>query len=130
MVGLKVKSMKRDKALIKALNNKGKDSLSYGFEFQMMRRILVEAERKKKHSFILGLSLISMVSVGMIVVTIYVLMHYVSFCTYLTLPDISFSTETQSLFILYCYIALLVLVLLGLDAYFRKLRHKGNEKES
>jgi ABC-type uncharacterized transport system fused permease/ATPase subunit len=122
--------MKRDKALIKALNNKGKDSLSYGFEFQMMRRILVEAERKKKHSFILGLSLISMVSVGMIVVTIYVLMHYVSFCTYLTLPDISFSTETQSLFILYCYIALLVLVLLGLDAYFRKLRHKGNEKES
>jgi ABC-type uncharacterized transport system fused permease/ATPase subunit len=130
MVGLKIKSMKRDKALIKALNNKGKDSLSYGFEFQMMRRILVEAERKKKHSFILGLSLISMVSVGMIVVTIYVLMHYVSFCTYLTLPDISFSTETQSLFILYCYIALLVLVLLGLDAYFRKLRHKGNEKES
>jgi len=130
MVGLKVKSMKRDKALIKALNNRRKDSLSYGFEFQMMRRILVEAERKKKHSFILGLSLISMVSVGMIVVTIYVLMHYVSFCTYPTLPDISFSTETQSLFLLYCFIALLVLILLGLDAYFRSLRHKGNEKES
>jgi hypothetical protein len=122
--------MKRDKALIKALNNRRKDSLSYGFEFQMMRRILVEAERKKKHSFVLGLSLISMVSVGMIVVTIYVLMHYVSFCTYPTLPDISFSTETQSLFLLYCFIALLVLILLGLDAYFRSLRHKGNEKES
>jgi cytochrome bd-type quinol oxidase subunit 2 len=130
MVGLKVKSMKRDKALNKALNNRIKDSLSYGFEFQMMRRILVETERKKKHSFVLGLSLISMVSGGMIVATICFLMYYVPFSIHLTLPDISISPETQSLFILYCYIALLVLVLLGLDAYYRSLRQKKNEKES
>lgn len=122
--------MKRDKALNKALNNRIKDSLSYGFEFQMMRRILLEAERKKKRSFVWGLIVISFVSIGMIAATFYILTYYFSFSVYLTLPVLSVSSQTQSWFVACGYIAVLMLALLALDGYFRNLWQKRHGQSS
>ena len=129
MDGLTIKSMNENKALKKALQNRRADNLSYEFEHKMMSRILIEAERKKKRSLVWGLSIISVVSIGMIAATIYILTYFVSFSVHFSLPDIAISYETQSLFFAYCYIALLVLALLGIDAYFRNLRQKQHDKE-
>ncbi len=122
--------MSQGKALKSALNNRRPTNLPYGFEQLMMRRILLEAERKKKRSFVWGLIVISFVSIGMIAATIYILTYYFSFSMYLTLPDISFSSQTQSWFVACGYIAVLMLALLALDGYFRNLWQKRHGQSS
>ena len=122
--------MSQDKALKSALNNRRPTNLPYGFEQLMMRRILLEAERKKKRSFVWGLIVISFVSIGMIAATIYILTYYFSFSMYLALPDISFSSQTQSWFVACGYIAVLMLALLALDGYFRNLWQKRHGQSS
>ncbi len=122
--------MSQGKALKSALNNRRPTNLPYGFEQLMMRRILLEAERKKKRSFVWGLIVISFVSIGMIAATIYILIYYFSFSMYLTLPDISFSSQTQSWFVACGYIAVLMLALLALDGYFRNLWQKRHGQSS
>lgn len=122
--------MSRNKALKRALNNRRTSNLPYGFEQQMMRRILLEAERKKKRSFVWGLSLISFVSIGMISAMVYILTFYFSFSMHLTLPDLSVSSQTQSWLVACGYIAVLMLALLGLDGYFRNLWKKRHGQSS
>ncbi len=122
--------MSQGKALKSALNNRRPTNLPYGFEQLMMRRILLEAERKKKRSFVWGLIVISFVSIGMIAATIYILTYYFSFSMYLALPDISFSSQTQSWFVACGYIAVLMLALLALDGYFRNLWQKRHGQSS
>ena len=122
--------MSQGKALKSALNNRRPTNLPYGFEQLMMRRILLEAERKKKRSFVWGLIVISFVSIGMIAATIYILTCYLSFSMYLALPDISFSSQTQSWFVACGYIAVLMLALLALDGYFRNLWQKRHGQSS
>ncbi len=130
MNGLKVKMMSRNKALKRALNNRRTSNLPYGFEQQMMRRILLEAERKKKHSFLWGLIVISFVSTGMIAAMGYILTYYFSFSMHLTLPDLSVSPQTKSWLVACGYIAVLMLALLGLDGYFRSLWKKRHGQSS
>jgi membrane protease YdiL (CAAX protease family) len=122
--------MSLSKALKSALNNRRSTNLPYGFEQQMMRRILLEAEQKKKRSFAWGLIVISFVSIGMIAATIYILTFYFSFSLHLTLPNLSISSQTQSWFVSCGYIAILMLALLALDRYFRHVWQKRHGQSS
>jgi len=122
--------MEQDKVLKKAIRIRRSESLPYGFDKKVMHQVFRAAEQKKKRSFILGLSLISMVSAVMIVLAVFILTYYFSFSMHLTLPQISNSPETKTLFGFSCYIAIVILALLGMDGYFRSLRKKRHEKHS
>ena len=122
--------MKQNNAIKKALLSRRHEELPYGFENRIMRQVYVEAEKQKKRAFVLGIGLISFVSILMITAAIYILTNYFSFSLNIRLPEVSVSSETQSMFAFSCYIAFLVLVLLGLDGYFRSLRQKRHEKQS
>jgi len=122
--------MGQNNAIKKALKARRSVELPYGFENQIMRRVYVEAEKKRKRSFFIGISLISFVSVLMIAATIYLLKIYFAFKLQIRMPAVSVTSESLNVFGFSCYIALLVLALLGLDSYFRKLRQKRQEKHS
>lgn len=122
--------MKQDKALKRALQKRTTSGLPYGFENRIMRQVFVEVEKKKKRSFIWGISAISLVSAGMIASAIFILQYFYSFSIRLNIPPLVITTESQKLLGFCCYIGLLVLALLGLDEYFRRLRQKRHEKQS
>lgn len=122
--------MKQNNAIKKALLSRRREELPYGFENRIMRQVYAEAEKQKKRAFVLGIGLISFVSILMITAAIYILTNYFSFSLNIRLPKVSVSSETQSMFVFSCYIAFLVLILLGLDGYFRSLRQKRHEKQS
>lgn len=120
--------MKQNKLLKNALLNRKTNELHYGFENQLMRRVYLEAEKKKKESFVLSMSLISLVSLLMIVATFYILKIYFSFSFQIHLPEITITSQSISFFGFSCYIALVILALLGLDGYFRSIRQRRQEK--
>ncbi|MBB3187641.1 hypothetical protein [Microbacter margulisiae] len=122
--------MSSNKAFKNALHNRQTTNLPYGFEQRMMRRITMEAEKRKKRAFVMGLGAISFISAAMIAATVYVLKYYLSFSMHVSMPDLVVSSEAKSLFVACSYIALLILLLLGMDAYFRKLRQKRHSKSS
>lgn len=122
--------MKQNRAIKKALQIRRTEELPYGFENRIMSQVYAEAEKQRKRSFVLGISLISFVSILMITAAIYILTNYFSFSLNIRLPEVPVLSETRSLFAFSCYIAFLVLVLLGLDGYFRSLRQKRHEKQS
>jgi hypothetical protein len=122
--------MEQNKAIKNALKARRSVELPYGFENQIMRRVYVEAEKKRKRSFVTGIGLISFVSVLMITATIYLLKIYFAFKLQVHLPEVTVTSESLNVFGFSCYIAALVLALLGLDTYFRKLRQKRQEKHS
>lgn len=116
--------MNKDKALIKTLIRKT-DNLPEGFEEQVMNRILLETGRKDRRNYYLSLILVSVVSLGMIGGTLYVLDHFFSF-NILSLFS-GFHMKYDPLYKYCFYIAFLVLVLLGLDYKFRQIMKKtGN----
>jgi len=120
--------MYQDKALKKVLENKEKFDLPYGFENLMMNQILLEAKKSKRRSAILLLCLISSVSLGMIVGTIVLFKYYLG--VNISMPEIQnqFSPEAGKMFGFFFYIAFLVLMLLGLDTYLRRLKHKSENQ--
>lgn len=116
--------MNNDKAIIKALQSTESPRLSADFNSRMMAEVYRAAERKKKRSYILGLCLISGVSLVLIAMVVYVFQTYFSFDLSVELPKfpkIHFSSESKSIYGFSIYIALLTLILIGLDHY---LRHK------
>ena len=116
--------MNNDKAIIKALQSTESTRLSADFNSRMMAEVYRAAERKKKRSYILGLCLISGVSLILIAMVIYVFQTYFSFDLSVELPKfpkMHFSPESKSIYGFSIYIALLTLILIGLDQY---LRHK------
>ena len=116
--------MNNDKAIIKALQATESPRLSADFNSRMMAEVYRAVERKKKRAYILGLCLISGVSLALIGLAVYVFYTYSSFDLSLQLPNFSkmqFSSESKSIFGFSIYIALLSLILIGLDHY---LRHK------
>jgi len=119
--------MNQDKALKRILQTRDKGDLPYGFEIGLMNKVTLEAKRKKRRFFVLTLGLVSLVSVAMIAGTILLLKFYLSVQFSLPVLHIRFSTETGSMFGFFFYIAFLALVLLGLDTYFRSLRHKPKD---
>lgn len=125
---------KKDRALRKALKAKSMGDLPYGFEHRLMGSILRDAAAKRKRGYVLGLVLVSAVSVLMVIGMV-VLLRFSTFSVIdwgRFLSDLNFSlsehhdlVESGTLFGFFFYIAFLALILLGGDAYFRRKRH-GN----
>jgi formate-dependent nitrite reductase membrane component NrfD len=116
--------MNNDKAIIKALQSTESPRLSADFNSRLMAEVYRTVERKKKRAYILSLCLVSGVSLALIGMAVYVFYTYSSFDLSIQLPNFSkmqFSSESKSIFGFSIYIALLSLILIGLDHY---LRHK------
>jgi len=114
--------MKQDKAIRKVLLAQKSPVLSSDFNVKMINRIYLEAAKKKKREFIRSLFLLSFTSVGLISMAIYSLRDYIVFK--FPLAAFQIRPESVTLFVFSCYIAFLVLILIGLDNYFRNIRHK------
>ena len=117
--------MKQDKALKKIVSKSKPEGLSYGFENKIMKAIFIEAEKQAKRRFALNMALVSSVSLAIIAGTIYILYTYYSVSFSFNIPHFSFSSETKSIFLFSFYIATIVLLLLGMDLYFRRLKKKA-----
>ena len=122
--------MHQDKAILKALNKEVFPSLSPKFNEQAMQFIYKEVKRNKKQNFILMISCLSAVSLGLIVLAIYLLKHYLSFNFAIHIQIPSFKPDTISQYYFDIYIAVLILVLISLDHLFRnywyKRRYEGS----
>lgn len=115
--------MNDDKAIRKALQSNESPQLSADFNSRLMTKVYHAVERKKKQEYVLGLCLISFVSLVLIGLAIYL------FKTYLLLdfnfelpsfPKMHLSSESKSIYAFSIYIAFLSLVLIGLDHYLRR----------
>ncbi len=120
--------MKTDNALKKALLRQS-DELPYGFEDRVMRRVLLEVERKGRLSYYRALSLVAFVSLLLIAGLLLVLNFYFNINILDVLMGIRFpvfeptsalNDQTRPIFAFSIYIAALMLVLLGMDYVFRK----------
>lgn len=89
-----------------------------------MNAIYLEAEKQSKRRFALGMFLVSMVSIAIISGTVYVLYTYYSVSFSFNMPQIKFSNESKSIFLFSFYIAIIVMFLLGLDGYLRRLKKR------
>lgn len=115
--------MKQDKALKKTLTKVDPGGLSYGFDQRVMHAVYVAAEKKNKRSSILSLGLVSLVSLLIIGGAVYLINTYTSFSLSFTFPQIQFTKESRNILFFSSYIAAIVLVLLGFDTFFRRLKH-------
>jgi len=115
--------MSNDKAIIKALQSTESPRLSADFNSRMMAEVYRAVERKRKRAYILGLCLISGVSLALIGLAVYVFLTYIPWSFTFDLPKfpkVYLSPESKSIFAFSIYIAFLSLVLIGLDHYFRR----------
>ena len=87
----------KDRLLKEVLRKSSSESLPFNFTNKMMAQINVEAQKKQKRATALNVC-------------------------FLLLRNITFSPESGSILGFYFYIGLLVLGLLGLDYYLRKLK--------
>lgn len=115
--------MKTDKALHKALQRHKNTGLSFGFDQRVMKAVFIAAEKRKKRSTVLSFALVSLVSLLIIGGATYLIKTYTSFCFSLTFPRIHFSEESRDILFFSFYIGSIVLVLLGFDSFFRKLKN-------
>ena len=116
--------MNNDKAIIKALQSTESPRLSTDFNSRMMAEVYRAVERKKKRAYVLGLCLISGVSLALIGLAVYVFYTYFSIDFKFELPKfpkMNLTPESKSIYGFSIYIALLSLMLIGLDNY---IRHK------
>jgi hypothetical protein len=119
--------MKRDKAISKILKAEVTPTLSPAFNAQLMSQIHKFAEKKKVQSFILTLCLISATSLSIIGMAIYLLRNYLKWNFSFSMPR--FPQESISQYGFFIYIALLMLILIGLDTFFRHIRQKHKDNE-
>ncbi|MCE5332553.1 MAG: hypothetical protein LLF95_10520 [Bacteroidales bacterium] len=120
--------MEKDKAIIKALKSTQTPQISVDFQTQTMNKVFKLSEQKRKRAYILNFCLISTVSLGLIVTAVFLLKDYLSFS--FKMPAIQFTSSSISLFAFSFYIASLILILVGLDSYFRhKWLIKNQDKQ-
>jgi hypothetical protein len=118
--------MNKDKLLKKTLRAKRTADLHYGFENQAMSRIFIEAKKHKKRTAVLSLCLLSSVSLAMIAGLLIVLKIYFLVDFSIKLPNFHIFQGSGQILGFYIYIALIVLALLALDTYFRRLKKKSH----
>jgi stalled ribosome alternative rescue factor ArfA len=120
--------MKTDNALKKALLRKT-DELPYGFEDRVMRRVMLEVERKGRLSYYRALGLVSFVSLVLIAGVIFVLntyfhINFLDLFASVQLPSVAPSSflndQTRPIIAFSIYIGILMLFLLGMDYLFRQ----------
>ena len=115
--------MSNDKAIIKALQSTESPRLSADFNSRLMNEVYRAVERKKKRDYVLGICLISGVSLVLIGLAVYVFITYIPWNFAFELPKfpkMNLTPETKSMYGFSIYIALLTLILIGLDYYFRR----------
>jgi len=115
--------MKKDNAIRKVLIRKTGD-LPYGFDKRVMDKILLEAENKSHRNYYLSLGSVSFVSLIMIVGAFYSLNRYFSFNVLDFISSIHIMPENSPLWTFCCFIAVIILILLGLDYKFRQFMMK------
>ena len=120
-------NMNNDKAIIKALQSTESSKLPDNFNSRLMTRVYRAAEQKKKRAYILSLCLASGVSLVLIAMAVFLLNNYFAFNLGLHLPKWNVNAQSISVYGFSFYIALLILILVGLDHY---LRHKWMMKKS
>jgi len=121
--------MNHDKAIIKALKTLEGLPLSDDFNSGMMNRIYFAAAKKKRRAYIGSLCVLSMVSMGLISMAVYLLRNYLTDNLTFHLPTLTSLIESVSKYGFGFYIAFLSIILIALDYYFRSVwqKHK-NEK--
>jgi hypothetical protein len=116
--------MERDRALKKAVKNSVSDILPYGFENRVMKQVFHETEKKKKKIYLYGIFLASFVSLIMIAGCVLLLSRYFGLKFSLDWIQLNISGEAFRTLVFFGNIAIVVLILLFIDAYLRKLKHK------
>ena len=122
--------MKQDKAIRKALASKHTPALSNGFNTRMMQQLYVVVEKKRKRIYVFSLFMITVVSLGLVSMGIYLLKDYIPSDITLHLPNSNNLMDTLSRYGFSLYIASLILILIGLDTWFRQYRQKRNNHHS
>ena len=119
--------MKQEKAIIKALKSQESTALSYDFNARMMSRVYLAAEKKKKRAYVLSLCLISAVSLCLIGMAGFLMRESLVVDFTFRLPHFTLGSLSKYYFSI--YIAVLTVVLIGLDNYFRHiwLKRKNNK---
>ena len=115
--------MNNDKAIRKALQSIESPRLSADFNSRLMTEVYRTLERKKKRAYILGLCLISGVSLALVGLAVYVFLTYIPWNFTFELPKfpkMEFSSESKSMYAFSFYIAFLSLILIGLDYWIRR----------
>ena len=123
--------MNHNKAIIKALKSTKSPMLSADFNARLMTQIYHAAERKKKRVYILNLCLISGVSLVLIAMAVYLLNNYFSFNLSIHLPKFNVTPQSITVYGFSFYIALLILILIGIDHYLRQrwmIKKSGNDR--
>lgn len=106
-------------ALKQALNRRQTENLPSNFSFRMMELVHVEAEKQRKRKERLGFASLIMAVLALLGLGGYYVIFKLKFC----LGDYMLQVEdykSSPAWGFYCYIALLALVLLGLDYWMRK----------
>lgn len=107
-----------------ALDNRAPDALPPGFNARMMERIRQKAEsRRRRNCLINWISLIS-ASLSLVAFGVYVLFVRLHFSLDDLTPNITLSQPSGELTSFYWYIAIPVLILLGLDYWLRLYSRK------
>jgi hypothetical protein len=121
--------MNQDKALIKALKLQERQPLPIDFNSKLMLEIYKDSAKQKRRKTILTYSFISLVSLALIGMAVYLLKNYITFSSLYKMPQFLSTSESKSLFGFSVYIAFLVLILVFMDGYFRKLRERHLNKK-
>ncbi len=114
----------KDCALKEALRKSSSGNLPFNFTDRMIMRINAEAEKKQKRAYVLNICILSFVSALLIGFVVFALTTFCSFNLVESLQRIKFSSDSLQIFGFYFYIAFLVLGLLGLDYWLRKLKQR------
>lgn len=114
--------------LKKALEIRTGNGLPSNFNYRMMDRIRLEAERQKKRRRLISWLSLIVASVSLIGFGAYVLIVYLEFNIMHHLPQMEKTQSTGELISFYWYIASLILVLLGLDYCVRRYRRKTTQE--
>ena len=118
--------MKPDKAIAKALNRQSNPVLPPGFESRMMAQIYKAEAKRKRQAFLLTIGLLSLTSLGLIGLAVYLLRDYLSEVTF-RLPSLHLSSEAAWQYGFGFYIASLILVLIVTDHYVRQYIQKKKQ---
>ena len=105
--------------LKQALERRQTERLSSNFSYRMMERVHQEAEKQTKRKTRVGWAALLISALALVGLGVYVLTFYLEFNFVDVMPQMNVRQDS-SLFGFYVYIALLALVLLGLDYWLRK----------
>lgn len=105
--------------LKQALERRQTERLSSNFSYRMMERVHQEAEKQTKRKTRIGWAALLISALALVGLGVYVLTFYLEFNFADVMPQMNV-WQDSSLFAFYVYIALLALVLLGLDYWLRK----------